>query len=272
MTYHETHYTPVVKRIAQVGLMGKGVVYSIFGILILMATFGTGTSPVKLFSIIKYIISFGWYGRGVVLLLTVALLCYSVWKLLQMVLNTEGYEKNFNGYFVRITWIGPFFFYLALGAHSAWQLYKYYSGTFDYDAGEFGLKKYLFTPHGKWVIAAVAVSLFGNAVSLFYLAFTGNYTTMLTGKRFHNYAPKGAKLLGFTGYFFYGLALLIVSLLFGFSIYYTDSSLANGSESMFDFFIGYWYGPLLLSAIAFGTIGYGIYFITASFYRWRQEE
>lgn len=271
MTHHQTHYTHSVKRIAQTGLIGKGLIYVIFGTLILMAAFGTGDNPVKLFSIIKYIITFGWYGRAVVMLLSLAILCYSAWKLLQMLLNTEGYKKDLHGYFVRITWLGPFFFYLALGGHAVWQLYKFYAGTFQYGADETGLKKYLFTPQGKWVIAAVSVALLGNAISLFYLAFTEKYTTMLTGKRFHNFAPKPAKVLGFTGYFFYGLALLIISVLFAFSIYYTDSSLANGSESMLDFFIGYWYGPLLISAIAFGTMSYGVYFIAAPFYRWKDD-
>lgn len=268
---HSTYYPTAVKRVAQIGLVGKGIVYVIFGVLILMATYGTGNSPVKLFSIIKYIISFGWYGRGVVVILTAGLLCYSAWKFMQMMLNTEGYKKNLYGYFIRVTWIGPFVFYLTLGVHAIWQLYKFYTGTFNYTDDEVGLSKYLYTEHGKWIITFVSITLFGNAISLLYLAFTGKFKTMLTGKRFYHDAPRFARYSGFTGYFFYGLALFIISILFALSIYNTDSSMANGGESLLDLFIDSWYGRLVLSSIAFGTSSYGFYFILASGYRWRED-
>jgi hypothetical protein len=271
LTKHSVHYPLGVKRIAQVGLVSKGLVYTLFGVLILMATYGTGNSPVKLFSIIKYIITFGWYGRLTVMVLVLGLLCYAVWKLLQMVLNTEGYNKSLYGYFIRVTWVGPFSFYLVLSGHAIWQLYKFYSGTFSYGADEAGLAKYLFMPHGNLLIGLVSVILAVNAGSLFYLALTGKYTTMLTGKRFYNDAPRFAKISGFSGYFFYGLALFIIAVLFALSIYYTDSSMAQGGESMLTYFIDSWYGRLLLAAIAFGTCSYGVYFIMASGYRWRDE-
>lgn len=267
------NYSPLVKRIAQTGLVSKGIVYAIFGTLIFMAVFGRGHGPVELFDIIKYIMTFGWYGRLIVLLLTAGLLCYSTWKLLQMLLNTEGYEKNLHGYFVRVTWLGPFIFYLVLGGHAAIQLYHWYFGSFSLGAkGSPKMEDLLFTEWGRWAIGFTAFALFTNAASLFYLAFSGKYQMMLTGPRFFDNSPRMAKITGFAGYFFYGIALLITSLLFAASLYYSDRSMARGEESMFSFLMEKPYGVWLLSFIALGTICYGVYFFMASFYRWEDDK
>lgn len=265
-------YTPTIKFIAKAGLISKGIVYAIFGALILMAVYGRSEEPVKLFGIIKYIMTFGWYGRLTVMLLSAGLLCYSAWKFLQMLLNTEGYPHNIHGYFIRITWLGPFFFYLLLGGHAAIELYKwYFTGSIFDSSNAADMEDVLSHSWGVWLIASIAIGLFINAVSLFYLSFSGKYTTMLTGQRFYDNSPKLARYTGFSGYFLYGLALLIISVLFGLSIYYQDMSMAQGSQSMFNFFINKPYGAILLTFISLGTICYGIYFFMASFYRWKES-
>ncbi len=266
------NYTTSVKRIAQAGLVSKGIVYFIFGVLILMAVFSRGDEPVRLFAILKYIINLGWLGRVVVILLTLGLFCYSLWKFFQMVFNTEGYPKDLHGYFIRVTWFGPFVFYLIMGSHAAVQLYRFYSGTFDYGSTDGSLQSIMYEANGKWFITFLALTFFGNAFSLFYLGFSGKYTLMLTGKRFFDNSPRFARITGFLGYVMYGLALLIISFLFAAALYKSDPSMARGGPSMFDFLKSQSYGVVLLVAIATGTMCYGIYFFAASFYRWQKDK
>ncbi|MGB0177997.1 MAG: DUF1206 domain-containing protein, partial [Owenweeksia sp.] len=263
--------TPV-KRIAQAGLISKGIVYFIFGVLILMAVFSRGEEPVQLFAILKYIINLGWLGRLTVILLTLGLFCYSIWKFFQMVFNTEGYKKDLNGYFIRITWLGPFIFYLILGGHSAVQLFRYYTGSFEYGNTNGSLQSFIYDQGGSWFIAFLSLTFFINAGSLFYLGFSGKYTLMLTGQRFFDNSPRFARITGFLGYVMYGVALLIISFLFAAALYTSDPSMAKGGQSMFDLLRSQWYGVLLLMAISSGTMCYGVYFFAASFYRWQEDK
>lgn len=267
------NYESWTKRIAQVGLVSKGGVYIIFGILILMATFSPGDEPVGLFEIVQYILTKGWFGVLIVMLLAIGLLCYSAWKFFQMVLNVEGYEKDFYGYFVRTTWLGPLVFYLVLAIHAIVQLYNWFFGHFLYYEGkESGFQQILSTEWGKYAIALLSLSLLINAFTLFYLAFTGKYTLMLTGRDFHRESPHLAKLTGFTGYVAYGVAMLITAILFGYSIYYSDTTYLTGQQSMFTYLIIQSFGQVLLAIIATGTICYGLYFLLTSYYRWRDHE
>ncbi|HCQ15885.1 MAG TPA: hypothetical protein DIU20_06470 [Cryomorphaceae bacterium] len=266
------NYSTPVKRIAQAGLISKGIVYFIFGVLILMAVFSHGNEPVQLFAILKYIINLGWLGRLVVILLTIGLFCYSLWKFFQMVFNTEGYKKDLHGYFIRITWLGPFIFYMVLGGHSTVQLYRYYAGSFAYGNTNSSLQSFMYEQGGSWFIVFLAATFFLNACSLFYLGFTGKYTLMLTGQRFYDNSPRFARITGFLGYVMYGFALLIIAFLFAAALYYSDPSMAQGGESMFDFLKSKSYGVFMLMAIATGTMCYGFYFFVASFYRWQEDK
>ena len=262
------NYEPWIKRVAQVGLVSKGLVYILFGVLILMALYSTG-DPVGLLELVKYSINLGWLGRLTIAALAIGLFCYSGWKYCQMVLNVEGYDKDLAGYFVRVTWLGPFVFYIVLATHGIVQLYKWYTGNFIYhDDASSELQRFLYTTEGKWVIAVIGTTLLVNAFTLFYLAASGRYTLMLTGRRFHESSPRLAKITGLAGYITYGLALFITAILFGISIYYTDSTYLNGQESMFRYLIIQPYGQALLSFIALGTICYGIYFLLTAYYRW----
>ncbi len=268
---HKDTDIPAVKRLAQIGLISKGLIYSAFGTLILMATYGASNQPVKIFAIIKYVMTFGWYGRGLVFLLAIGILCYSAWKFMQMAYNTEDYDDSLRGYFVRVSWVGPFLFYLFLGGHAAITLYQFYFGDFSYSAEGGGLADLLNKDWGRWVIAFVCVSFLVNGSTLFYLAFTGNYTIMLTGRGSTD-SPKLARWTGFMGYFFFGLALFIIGVLFAVALFQKKESLAEGSESMFTYLMGESYGKILLTFIALGTVCYGIYFFLAAHYRWAGDD
>ena len=189
-----------------------------------------------------------------------------------MVLNTEGYHKNLKGYFIRITWLGPFIFYLILGGHSAVQLLRYYSGSFTYGNTNGSLQNFMYEQGGSWFIVFLAATFFLNACSLFYLGFSGKYTLMLTGQRFYDNSPRFARITGFLGYVMYGVALLIISFLFAAALYTSNPSMAQGGQSMFDFLRSQAYGVVMLMAIASGTMCYGIYFFAASFYRWQEDK
>lgn len=260
-----------MKRVGQVGLIAKALIYLIFGLLILIATYSPAEEPVGLFEVVKYIIALGWYGRVGVLLLTIGILCYSAWKFLQMVGNAEGYEQNLNGYFIRFTWLGPFVFYLLLGGHAFYQLYRWYFGVFLYPDPQPGFQKLLAQPYGDGLVILISLGLMANAVTLAYLGLTGKYRLMISGKDFHSNHPRLAEIVGQFGYFGYGATLFLLSGFFAASIYLHDESLARGQESIFYFFMAAPYGKALLTLIALGSMIYGLYFFLAAFYRWRDD-
>jgi hypothetical protein len=265
-------YPEWLKHVAKFGLIAKGVVYFIFGSLIVMATYIPKDDPVGLFEIVKYTINLGWGGRLLTLLMAVGLFCYSLWKFFQMAYNVEGYEDNIRGYFIRITWLGPFLFYLVLGGHAFIQLGNWYLGIFSYNPNSTSaLQQMLYSDWGKWVIGFIALTLIVNAGSLFYLAFTGRYTIMLTGRGFFQNSPALARFTGLCGYVGYGITLFLLGSLFAVALYFSNNAFAQGQDSLFYYLINQPYGRLILTVIAFGTVCYGVYFFLSSFYRWRDD-
>jgi len=264
-------YNAWVRSIAKTGLISKGLVYIIFGTFILMATY-TAKQPLGLLEIVEYIINLDLVGRMLVFIMAIGLLSYAIWKWLQMVHNVEDYPKNTRGYLIRITWLGPFIFYIILAVHAVSQLYKWYFGQWDFLDREHGIiGDFFLTVPGKYFIGAFALVFLINAVTLFYLAFSGKYTQMLTGRGFSLSKPRLAKITGLVGYLGYGLALLIAGCLFVYSIYFTGTNYTEGQISVFYYLIGKDSGKILLTLISSGTICYGIYFLLTAFYRWRTD-
>ncbi|WP_460881169.1 DUF1206 domain-containing protein [Pontibacter rugosus] len=79
-----------VKRIAQVGLITKGAVYFLLGVLALAAAFGLGrdtreVNRKEVFLFIEELL----LGRVLLLIVSVGLACYCAWRLLQAITDTE---------------------------------------------------------------------------------------------------------------------------------------------------------------------------------------
>jgi hypothetical protein len=266
------HYNRYITRIAQVGLVSKGVVYSLFGALIIASTFSVYNQPIGLFEVIKFIINTNFFGRLSVFVLALGLLCYALWKYFQMVYNVEGYQNNLRGIFMRISWFGPFLFHLFFSGYAFSQLYFWYTKNFEVLSQKVGtLQNVTNSPLGFYGILLVSLGLLINGITLFYLANTGKYKLLLSGKNFFEKNSRLAGWLGFLGYNGYGAALLLLGLLFGAALLFNDVRFAQGHQSLFYFLILQPYGKILLSFIALGTISYGAYFFLAAFYRWRSN-
>jgi hypothetical protein len=220
--------------------------------------------------VVKFLIYQDTFGRIAILILSLGLFCYAAWKYSQMVLNAEDHDQNLLGYVTRFTWLGPFIFYIILGIHGLWQLYKWYFGDFQYESEELGrFIQFVETLPGKWVAAFLALLFLVNAVTLFYLAFSGRYSIMLTGKDFHQTSPRLARAVGLVGYIGYGLALFITAVLFVLSIFYAGVSFMDEQESVFRFLLQQEWGKMTLTVIAIGTISFGMYFLFTAYYRWK---
>lgn len=261
------NYTPAIKRVAQYGLLSKGIVYIFFSVILLFAVYGHIDGNIDLYNILDNILLFDWYGPFVVMVLGTGLLSYAGWKFFQMFYNTEGLEKSRTGYFIRATWIGPLIFHLGFGIHVWHRIFRWMANKPINDA--IGMNQSVYDPTDRLILIAFALVFIVNAGTLFYLAFTGKYRLMLTGSNFFDDDPKLAFLTGFLGYFFYGLALLIVSILFIMGVVFYNSDYAGGTESMLDVLKQDRAGRWALLAIAFGTACYGTYFLLTVFYRFR---
>ena len=263
----EDNYTPTIKRVAQYGLFSKGIVYIFFSLVLLMAIYGHTQHKVDLYNILDNILLFDWYGPLVVMILGTGLISYASWKFFQMFFNTEGLEKNRTGYFIRASWIGPLIFHLGFGLHVWQRIFRWMNHEPIVQSTAINTSVYDST--GRLILIALTIMFLANAGTLFYLAFTGKCRLMLTGSNFFADEPKLAFLTGFLGYFFYGLALLIISILFIMALIFYNSDYAEGTDSMLDILRQHRLGRISLLVIAFGTACYGTYFLLTVFYRFR---
>ncbi|GAB3834669.1 hypothetical protein GCM10028895_55070 [Pontibacter rugosus] len=108
-----------VKRIAQVGLITKGAVYFLLGVLALAAAFGLGrdtreVNRKEVFLFIELLL-----GRVLLLIVSVGLACYCAWRLLQAITDTEGKGAGITGLVYRARYGASSAFYGLLAFVSA---------------------------------------------------------------------------------------------------------------------------------------------------------
>ena len=91
------------KSLARFGMVAKGIVYSLIGILTAMAAFGQGTKTTGSKGALQYIASIS-FGRILLTILGLGLLGYVFWRMYQALANPKGLAVDYKGIAKRIAY------------------------------------------------------------------------------------------------------------------------------------------------------------------------
>lgn len=254
---------PWIKKVARVGLISKGLIYAILGLLAFMAAFEIGgqsnsnTSKTGVFNSIKDFPA----GLPILVLLTAGLICYSLWRGIQTFSNSNKSEikwtKRVRYFFSGIT-------YLSL-AGSAIQMIFWDRDTKG-DKNQYWVSQILDTSFGEWLIGLGAFILAGVGIYQIYYGLSEKYRSHVEQLNLHS---RGSSLLlrsGKIGYLSRGIVWLVIGYLFFRSAFHNNSSEAGDTGKAFDFIESSSFGSYLLAALGVGLIAYGIFnFIRARY-------
>ncbi|HEV3480530.1 MAG TPA: DUF1206 domain-containing protein [Gaiellaceae bacterium] len=256
--------TPWARGLARWGLVSKGVLYLLVGLIATHVSIGGGERiqdrPGALSAVAD-----NWLGKLLVGAVAIGLACYALWRFAEVLLGRtlEGGER--------------FSVWQRLGAaaRGVWFL-----GLFGIalsvlvSADESGSRKedrvtarVLELPAGRWLVAAVGLGILGAGLFNLFRGVTGRFRERLKLRKMSDVEDRIFTIVGGAGY----LARAVVFGLIGFFLvraaWRYDPNEAVGLDGALGEIVRQDYGDTLLGLVATGLLAYGFYCFVEARYR-----
>jgi heme/copper-type cytochrome/quinol oxidase subunit 2 len=252
-----------MNRIARVGLVSKGIVYVILGALAFMAAFelaGQSNEKASRTGVFDFIKDFPG-GIWLLMLLAAGLLCYSIWRGVQAVTNTNDEEKVLTK---RIRYFFSGLIYLFV-AYTAVQIALQQNKS-NGDKNQQMASELLNKPYGVWLLAIAALIIAAVGIYQIYYGLSGKYKKHVQKLNLHTLKSSLLLRAGKIGYIARGLVWLVISFLLIQAAVHAKSSEAGDTSKAFQFIEDSEFGSYLLAILGVGLIAYGIFnFIRARY-------
>ncbi len=255
-----------LKTIAQAGLISKGIVYVLIGVLAFMAAFELGGQSNKdggkegAFQTLLNLPA----GRILLGAVAVGLLCYAVWRFIQAFHpkkeEAQGAKKW--GYGLRYILSGAAYLVLAFAAAKI-AFYNRSGGSNNNMASTILSKSY-----GSVLLIIVAIILAGIGVYQLWYAYSEKYKKHIQAGAVNSNAASLIINAGKWGYAARGIVWLLIAWLLIKAALTNNASEAGETTGAFQFLEEASYGSYLLGALGVGLALYGIFnFIRARYER-----
>jgi Domain of Unknown Function (DUF1206) len=248
--------SPWFERLGRAGLVAKGVLYGVIGILAInVALGGREESPDKEGALRA--IAEQPFGRGLLLLLAAGLAGYALWRLAQAVLDRDDEGEGPAGLAKRAGALAKAGWYAILcgltlsvlvgnGGSGGGNEQETTAGVFD-------------RPFGRYIVYAAGLAFLGAALFNGYRAVTCKFNEKLKTGEMSEAEERTATAVGILGH----LARLVVFALIGLFLvraaWKFDPKEARGLDGALLELSQQPYGRYLLIAVAIGLLAYGLY-------------
>lgn len=249
-----------VENFAKAGLTAKGIVYCLVGIIAFMAAFelgGQSTKSADRSSVFQFILDqpFGKILLGIVAL---GLLCYVIWRFIQAIQDTDGKGSDAKGIFKRLRYAFSGVVYGAL-AFLAAKMALGNGGSGGSDSRQTLASELLQQPFGQWLAGIVAVGIIIAGLYQIYYGYSEKYKKQIRSTGLKSDIEDKMIRAGMAGFIARGIVWLVIGYMFLQAALQSNSQQAGGSSKAFAFLEEASYGSYLLGAVALGLICYGVF-------------
>ncbi len=250
-----------IRKIARTGYASKGVVYALTGILTLGAAIGLGSSSEGKLGILKFLEEQP-FGKILLGLLGLGLLCYAFWRFFQSIKDPEDMGNSAKGIGKRIGLLISGLVYLGLGVYAFYEIFK------ETNQGTNGKVNMLPSESLPYLFYAIAAGIAIKAIFQFVQAFKGDFLSKFHLNTLSNRKTiKSIKWLGYAGLISRGIVEGIVAYFFFKAADTASQESIKGTSEAFSFLRQNSEGPWLVGLVAFGLICYGVYMFLMTKYR-----
>jgi hypothetical protein len=246
------------------GFAAKGVVYTLIGVLAMLAAVGAGGDTAGKKRVLAYVADAP-YGRYLLAAIGIGILGYALWRFIQAAADTENKGSGGKGIAVRIGYFGIGLLYVGLSI-SAFALL---AGTGSAgDDGQAGWTARLMSqPFGRWLVGVAGAMVMAYGARQIYRAYTLKFMRKLTARKMSAAEEKWACRLGRTGYAARGIVFGIIGLFLILAAVHADPGEARGLSGALDALARQPWGSAVLGAVALGLTAYGLYMFVEARYR-----
>ncbi|MGO2102819.1 MAG: DUF1206 domain-containing protein [Psychroflexus halocasei] len=253
------------KAIAIVGFISKGIIYLIIGFLSLLAALQMGGKSSGTSQALSFLKSQP-FGRIMLLLLGLGLLCYSAWMFLQSIKDPENRGSEKNAKLRRFSLFTTGIVYTAVAVMAFYHLF-----TSSYK-GDSQTKYMSFIDPSvlSFIFICVGVVLLLQGIVLIIGAFKGGLLDQfnLEGQKHYQII----RSVGRFGFYARAFVVIIIAYFFLRAGIYTGNHDIKGMQDAFAFMEQTTSGRILMAITAIGFISYGAFFIFLTRFRSFKEE
>lgn len=253
----------IINRVAQTGLVAKGVVYLLLGLLAFMAAFelgGHGNKEATQTGALQFVKDLP-AGEVILIAVVIGLLCYSYWR------GMQAYHTNSDkkGWGKRLRYIFSGLAYLAF----AYTAIRVAGG--DHSTGDSNqdvARELLSKPLGQVLVWLFALILTAVGAYQIYYGLSEKYQKHVQHLSLHTEHATLLLRSGKVGYISRGIVWLVIAFLFIRAAISATASEAGNTGKAFQFIESTPYGSPLLGVLGAGLMAYGIF----NFVRARYEK
>lgn len=257
-----------VTPIARAGLISKGIVYCLLGVLAFMSAFEIGEQSDEnankkgVFNLLE-----GLGGKWLLGILAIGLLCYTIWRFIQAANEAKGSKDaaKKGGKVIRYIFSGIIYLLLALYAGQRFLGNGDKSGG---DSTQSTVSELMAKPLGDWLVGLLALAFAITGIYQIYYGMSEKYRKHVQDLSLRSTASRNLLTAGKIGYIARGIVWLMLAWLLFRAAFQSDSGQAGDTGKAFHFLESGWFGSYLLGAVGFGLICYGVFnFVRARFER-----
>ena len=256
---------PVGRGLARWGLVSKGSLYLLVGIIAADVSIGGGERLQDRGGALATLAD-SWYGKALVIVLAIGLAGYAAWRFAEAVLGRplEGGKKE--GWLKRLGYLARAIWYLGLLGVALSALYganeQGGSGNEDRFTG-----RVLEWPLGRWLVAAVGLGIFGAGVFNVWRGVTRRFRKNLKLRKMGELEEPAFTTAGVVGHLARGVVFGLIGFFLVRAAWDYDPKEAVGLDGALSQIVRQDYGDTLLGIVASGLIAFGLYCYVEARYR-----
>ena len=260
---HEVAHSPWVERLGRAGLVAKGVVYGLVGLLALAIPLGLGGKATDRQGALRTVASAP-FGEFLLLALGAGLAGYAIWRFVQAFLDRDAEGTSPKGLAKRAGYLGRGLLYAA----SAFVAFSIVGGLGSGGSNEKEeTAKVLDLPLGRWIVAGVGLAFLGAGAFNFYRSLTQKFRKDLREHEMGGTERRWVIVVGVVGHAARGVVFGLIGLFLVKAAWEYDPQEAVGIDGALRTLAEQPYGQVLLAAVAAGLFAYGLFCLVQARYR-----
>ena len=252
-----------VETLARLGYAAKGVVYAAVGVLSLQAAFSVEQIAGSRGALLE--IAQQPFGRFLLGLIALGLIGYVVWRFVQAAMDPENKGSDAEGIMKRTGYAASGLVYALLALFAA----RVALGSSSGGGGnrQSWTAELLSQTWGQWALGILGVIVIGTAVYYFVKAYRASFMKRLKTAEMNSTEKTWTRRLGRWGISARGVIYIIMGWFFIDAARSASAGEVRGLEGALQTLAGQPYGVWLLTIVAAGLIGYGVYCFARARYR-----
>lgn len=252
-----------VEGAGRLGLFAKGVSYALIALIAIQVAIGAGGKPADRQGALDAVADepFGWLA---ITLIAVGFAGYAVWRFAQAFADRDREGDDPVGLAKRASDLAKGLLYAGFAVLAVMVVAGSDSGGSEEDTATSWV---LDLPLGPWIVGVVGAAVIGAGLSNAYRAVTRKFLEDLELRKMSKREERWFTALGVFGHLARAVVFVLVGAFLVRAAYQYDPQEAIGLDGALAKLAAEPVGPLLLGAVAFGLLAYGLFCFVQARYR-----